>query len=91
MTDEQIHLHNEFLLCLFNKVRGLATATPSRPVKSNSTPIHTDKDKTLKEKRLKLKRKYKTDRSNFEVSINKLFIDIYYYRIIEDNIYKSHI
>ncbi|XP_074111546.1 transcriptional adapter 1 isoform X1 [Cotesia typhae] len=66
MTDEQIHLHNEFLLCLFNKVRGLATATPSRPVKSNSTPIHTDKDKTLKEKRLKLKRKYKTDRSNFE-------------------------
>lgn len=57
MTEEQVHLHNEFLLCLFNKVRGLAAATPNRK---------TDKDKIVKEKRLRLKRKYKTDKSNFE-------------------------
>ncbi|KAK0078662.1 hypothetical protein PV325_002221 [Microctonus aethiopoides] len=66
MSDEQIHLHNEFLLCLLNKVRGLATATPTRPIKVNNAHTHVDKDKQLKEKRLKLKRKYKTDKSNFE-------------------------
>ncbi|XP_057330340.1 transcriptional adapter 1-like [Microplitis mediator] len=74
MTDEQIHLHNEFLLCLFNKVRGLATATPLRPMKANNTHVHTDKDKILKEKRLKLKRKYKTDRSNFEPA--DMYVDV---------------
>lgn len=58
MTEDQVHLHNEFLLCLFNKVRGLAVAIPNRK---------TDKDKIVKEKRLRLKRKYKTDKSNFEV------------------------
>lgn len=65
MTEDQVHLHNEFLLCLFNKVRGLATAAPSRPLKS--TYSHIDRDKTNKDKRLRLKRKYKTDKSNFEV------------------------
>lgn len=58
MTEDQVHLHNEFLLCLFNKVRGLAAATPTRKL---------DRDKAIKEKRLRLKRKYKTDKSNFEV------------------------
>lgn len=57
MTEDQVHLHNEFLLCLFNKVRGLAAATPTRKI---------DRDKTVKDKRLRLKRKYKTDKSNFE-------------------------
>ncbi|XP_043255992.1 transcriptional adapter 1-like isoform X2 [Colletes gigas] len=57
MTEDQVHLHNEFLLCLFNKVRGLAAATPTRKI---------DRDKAIKEKRLRLKRKYKTDKSNFE-------------------------
>ncbi|XP_034945141.1 transcriptional adapter 1-like [Chelonus insularis] len=66
MTSEQIHLHNEFLLCLFNKVRGLASATPSRPPKVNNTHAHVEKEKSLKEKKMKLKRKYKTDKSNFE-------------------------
>ncbi|XP_011308554.1 transcriptional adapter 1 [Fopius arisanus] len=66
MTEDQVHLHNEFLLCLFNKVRGLATATPMRTVKVNNTHPHVDKDKAIKEKRLRLKRKYKTDKSNFE-------------------------
>lgn len=58
MTEDQVHLHNEFLLCLFNKVRGLAAATPTRKL---------DRDKAIKEKRLRLKRKYRTDKSNFEV------------------------
>ncbi|RLU15459.1 hypothetical protein DMN91_012453 [Ooceraea biroi] len=57
MTEEQVRLHNEFLLCLFNKVRGLAAATPTCKI---------DRDKTAKERRLRLKRKYKTDKSNFE-------------------------
>lgn len=57
MTEDQVHLHNEFLLCLFNKVRGLATVTPTCKI---------DRDKNLKEKKLRLKRKYKTDKSNFE-------------------------
>jgi len=57
MTEDQVHLHNEFLLCLFNKVRGLAAVTP----------IKIDRDKISKERRLRLKRKYKTDKSNFEV------------------------
>jgi len=57
MTEDQVRLHNEFLLCLFNKVRGLAV-TPTCKV---------DRDKTSKERRLRLKRKYKTDKSNFEV------------------------
>lgn len=56
MTEDQVHLHNEFLLCLFNKVRGLAAVTP----------IKIDRDKISKERRLRLKRKYKTDKSNFE-------------------------
>ncbi|KYN03896.1 PREDICTED: transcriptional adapter 1-like [Cyphomyrmex costatus] len=56
MTDDQVHLHNEFLLCLFNKVRGLAAVTPTK----------IDRDKVSKERRLRLKRKYKTDKSNFE-------------------------
>ncbi|EFN71936.1 Transcriptional adapter 1-like protein [Camponotus floridanus] len=57
MTEDQVRLHNEFLLCLFNKVRGLATITPTYKI---------DRDKTSKERRLRLKRKYKTDKSNFE-------------------------
>ncbi|XP_076182061.1 transcriptional adapter 1 isoform X3 [Ptiloglossa arizonensis] len=39
------------------EVRGLAAATPIRKI---------DRDKAIKEKRLRLKRKYKTDKSNFE-------------------------
>ncbi|XP_015586673.1 transcriptional adapter 1 isoform X2 [Cephus cinctus] len=66
MTEDQVHLHNEFLLCLFNKVRGLAAATTVRTSKLNNIHGHLDKDKVLKEKRLRLKRKYKTDKSNFE-------------------------
>lgn len=64
MTEDQVRLHNEFLLCLFNKVRGLATITPTYKI---------DRDKTSKEKRLRLKRKYKTDKSNFEVC-NTMYI-----------------
>ncbi|KYQ50484.1 Transcriptional adapter 1 [Trachymyrmex zeteki] len=56
MTEDQVHLHNEFLLCLFNKVRGLAAVTPTK----------IERDKISKERRLRLKRKYKTDKSNFE-------------------------
>lgn len=58
MTEDQVRLHNDFLLCLFNKVRGLAAMTPTCKI---------DRDKTAKERRLRLKRKYKTDKSNFEV------------------------
>lgn len=68
MTEDQVHLHNEFLLCLFNKVRGLAAATPTRKL---------DRDKAIKEKRLRLKRKYKTDKSNFEVWNYSQFIYLY--------------
>ena len=67
MSEDQVHLHNEFLLCLFNKVRGLATATTvPRPTKINNTYNVTQNQK---EKRLRLKRKYRTDKSNFEVSM----------------------
>lgn len=66
MTEDQVHLHNEFLLCLFNKVRGLAAATTVRTTKHNNTHGYIDRDKISKEKRLRLKRKYKTDKSNFE-------------------------
>ncbi|XP_012270832.1 transcriptional adapter 1-like isoform X2 [Orussus abietinus] len=79
MTEDQVHLHNEFLLCLFNKVRGLAVVSTTRNTKLNSCHgfhdkdrilgnihSHHDKDKILKEKRLRLKRRYKTDKSNFE-------------------------
>ncbi|XP_020284001.1 transcriptional adapter 1-like isoform X2 [Pseudomyrmex gracilis] len=60
MTDDQVRLHNEFLLCIFNKVRGLAVATPI-------PKIDRDRDRSSKEKKLTgLKRKYKTDKSNFE-------------------------
>ncbi|XP_046415911.1 transcriptional adapter 1-like [Neodiprion virginianus] len=65
MTEDQVHLHNEFLLCLFNKVQGLASVTTVRTNKHNHTNAHLDKEKML-EKRLRLKRKYKTDKSNFE-------------------------
>lgn len=65
MTEDQVHLHNEFLLCLFNKVRGLAAGTPHRKI---------DRDKTSKEKRLRLKRKYKTDKSNFEPA--DMYVDV---------------
>lgn len=66
ISRDQVHLHNEFLLCLFNKVQGLAEASTPRSIKVNNS--HTDREKTLKEKRVRLKRKYKTDKSNFEVS-----------------------
>lgn len=68
MTEDQVHLHNEFLLCLFNKVRGLAATTPTRKL---------DRDKAIKEKRLRLKRKYRTDKSNFEVWNYSQFIYLY--------------
>ncbi|XP_066584536.1 transcriptional adapter 1-like isoform X2 [Prorops nasuta] len=66
MTEEQVRLHNEFLLCLFNKVQGLAATAPIRTSKTNNTCIYSERDKSIKEKRLRLKRKYKTDSSNFE-------------------------
>lgn len=70
MTEDQVHLHNEFLLCLFNKVQGLASVSTVRINKHNSVQqTNTDKEKLLLEKRLRLKRKYKTDKSNFEVSL----------------------
>lgn len=71
MTREQIHLHNEFLLCLFNKVQGLASSAPLRPVKlsNNVNNSHVEKPpKSSKEKRLGLKRQYKSDKSIYEVS-----------------------
>ncbi|XP_011497074.1 PREDICTED: transcriptional adapter 1-like [Ceratosolen solmsi marchali] len=64
MKDDQVHLHNEFLLCLFNKVRGLVLTTPTRISRVNNS-IHNN-SLTMKEKRLRLKRKYRTDKSNFE-------------------------
>ncbi|XP_043266431.1 transcriptional adapter 1-like [Venturia canescens] len=64
ISKEHVHLHNEFLLCLFNKVQGLAEASAPRHVKVNNT--HVDRDKSLKEKKIRMKRKYKTDKSNFE-------------------------
>ena len=63
MTEDQLHLHNEFLLCLFNKVRGLAVSTPPRITKVNSVQSNTQNSK---EKKLPLKRKYRSDKSNFE-------------------------
>ncbi|XP_033211096.1 transcriptional adapter 1-like [Belonocnema kinseyi] len=65
MTEDQVHLHNEFLLCLFNKVRGLATTTTvPRPTKINNNTYNVAQNQ--KDKRLRLKRKYKTDKSIFE-------------------------
>lgn len=66
MSEDQVHLHNEFLLCLFNKVQGLATSTTIRPTKMNNNYTALQNQK---EKKLRLKRKYKTDKSNFEVRI----------------------
>ncbi|XP_043483836.1 transcriptional adapter 1-like [Leptopilina heterotoma] len=63
MSEDQVHLHNEFLLCLFNKVQGLATSTTIRPTKINNNYCALQNQK---EKKLRLKRKYKTDKSNFE-------------------------
>lgn len=63
MTEDQVHLHNEFLLCLFNKVRGLVVSAPPRISKVNSTQSNSQNSK---EKRVRLKRKYKSDKSNFE-------------------------
>ncbi|XP_001607368.1 transcriptional adapter 1 [Nasonia vitripennis] len=63
MSEDQVHLHNEFLLCLFNKVRGLVVSAPPRITKVNSAQSNAQ---NLKEKRLRLKRKYKSDKSNFE-------------------------
>lgn len=70
MTREQVHLHNEFLLCLFNKVQGLASSAPLRPVKlsNNVNNSNAEKPKSFKEKRLGLKRQYKSDKSIYEVS-----------------------
>lgn len=70
MTDDQVRLHNEFLLCIFNKVRGLAVATPI-------PKIDRDRDRSSKEKKLTgLKRKYKTDKSNFEVSASMCIVTV---------------
>ncbi|XP_058797706.1 transcriptional adapter 1-like [Phymastichus coffea] len=63
MTEDQVHLHNDFLLCLFNKVRGLGAAAPLRMSKLNSTQSNSQNSK---DKRLRLKRKYKSDKTNFE-------------------------
>ena len=63
MTEDQVHLHNEFLLCLFNKVRGLVGPTPQRIIKSHHAQSNSQ---SSKEKRLTLKRKYKSDEANFE-------------------------
>ncbi|XP_020706979.1 transcriptional adapter 1-like isoform X2 [Athalia rosae] len=65
MSQDQVHLHNEFLLCLFCKVQGLSSVTTVRTNKHNNIHTRLDKEK-ISEKRLRLKRKYKTDKSNFE-------------------------
>lgn len=73
MTPEQIHLHNEFLLCLFNKCQSLASfpshssvsrlssKIPFSPSRSTSS---TEKDKS--NKRSKVKRRNRSDKGNFE-------------------------
>ncbi|XP_014230092.1 transcriptional adapter 1-like [Trichogramma pretiosum] len=63
MNDEQVHLHNEFLLSLFHKVRGLVVSTPTRPLKVNHNTHNNSQD--TKEK-VFLKRKYRSDDSIFE-------------------------
>lgn len=63
MNSEQVSLHNEFLLCLFNKIRGLATTPLGKSVKQKSIYNHTS---SIKEKILQVKRKYASDKSNFE-------------------------
>ncbi|XP_021937324.1 transcriptional adapter 1 isoform X4 [Zootermopsis nevadensis] len=70
MTAEQIHLHNEFLLCLFNKCQGLASFT-SRPPVSSKTSFSPSKSTSsaLKDKtnrRTKVKKRSRSDKGNFE-------------------------
>lgn len=77
MTEDQVRLHNEFILCLFNKVRGLAAAaSPARASKIHNAHRSLDRDKAAKEKRLRLKRKYRTDKSNFEVKLLEKIINV---------------
>lgn len=65
MNEDQVQLHNEFLLCLFNKVRGLGASAPPRVSKVNSTQINSQNSKDAKRSR-GIKRKYKSDKTNFE-------------------------
>lgn len=62
MSDDQVHLHNDFLLCIFNKVRGLATAPP-RITKVNNIQNNIQNSN---EKEVGYKRKYRSDKANFE-------------------------
>ncbi|XP_014220053.1 transcriptional adapter 1 [Copidosoma floridanum] len=82
MTEDQVHLHNEFLLCLFNKVRGLVISAPptrmahkvsngsnSNMNNSNSNSNGNNNSGSLLSKTggcVSLKRKYKSDNANFE-------------------------
>lgn len=73
MTAQQVHLHNEFLLCLFNKCQSLASfpshssvskissRTSYSPSRSTSSTL---KDKT--NKRAKVKRRNRSDKGSFE-------------------------
>lgn len=75
MTEDQVHLHNTFLLCMFNKVRGLATAPP-RITKVNNSQNNTQ---ISDDKKVRFKRKYKSDKANFEPA------DIYAEVLTEDS------
>ena len=63
MTPEQIHLHNEFLLCLFSRCESLATMSPPSVKTSHLGPV---KDNKLN-RRTKVKRRNRSDKGNFEV------------------------
>lgn len=62
MTPEQIHLHNEFLLCLFTKCQSLAAFPSSSTKTSHSSPLRDSKVN----RRTKVKRKNRSDKGNFE-------------------------
>ncbi|KAJ9596834.1 hypothetical protein L9F63_012090, partial [Diploptera punctata] len=62
MTPEQIHLHNEFLLCLFAKCQSLATFPSSSTKLSHSSVIRDNK----LNRRTKVKRRNRSDKGNFE-------------------------
>lgn len=75
LTKEQIHLHNQFLLCLFHKCQGLALASRSKAVVSHfpvipSVPSLSESEcpsPTDSAKRMKLsKKRHHSERTGFE-------------------------
>ena len=79
LTKDQIHLHNQFLLCLFHKCQGLANMSRSKAIGSQtssipSTPSLVESEcamsPTDSSKRTKLgKKRHHSERTAFEVSI----------------------